>query len=396
MASIASEGLVIGTHCRVDLDVTAAIWLMRQKKKIKKIIFYGGGDEELSNEMGIIWIDRGRGKLDHHRRLKDIETSASLVAKEVGLFEDPIIQKLLKIVEKSDLQGESEPFNLADFTKCLQRNKNLTDEERINYGFKMIDAVMEFERKNLPRDNQWTQRIINDFLKGKQEKPKVFNGYLTCLNNPHFKRTFDLVEILAGIKDKEGDEAAVKFVNHLLQLKYEDSYEAFQRALADLCKARQIKAKGYLIISGRSDEPTFNKAARAQGATIAIQQNTDGHVQWFFNTNKVKDPLIDSIIFMLRLEECLIQNREIPPDLWREGRIEKIPEWYYFKPPKIGNKKPARFIQNGSRTAPDVPTTQIPLELLEEIAVKAVIFQPLDWRRWMTERIALYVYKKAI
>lgn len=151
--------------------------------------------------------------------------------------------------------------------------------------------------------------------------------------------------------------------------------------------------KGNLIISGKSDEASFNRAARYRGAVIIIQRNSNNHCQFYFNPEKVDDKIIDTIASMVRLEECLIQKRKIPKDDLRKAEwIKMIPEWYYYKAIAIPGKKkkPGRFILNGSITAPDVPPTKIPLTELQEIAQKAVIFQPFNWWKWEKQRLTYY------
>lgn len=392
----------IGTHTAPDLDVDASLWLLQEygdpRMKEAVLFFLKGGDETFFNQMGITLLDRGRGELDHHgRRFNSIETTASLTAKKLGIAEDKHVLKLLRKVQRSDLQGESLPFDISDIIKCAQRNKDLTDEERIVLGLRTLGAVMEFAKRELQRDNQWSKMIIEEFLKEKGKRPEKFKDYIKTLGNPRFERPFDLVEILLGEKAKSGEEVATKFAGELLELEYKDTSELFERGLADFEKAWKKWVKGQLIVADESDEPKFNAASRYKGATVIVQRNSDGHVQWFFNTERVDDTLVDSIASMVRLEECLIQGREIPPvDLRRSERIEEIPEWYYYKAPQIGKKKPGRFIQNGSLTAPDVPVTKIPLDTLRYIAECAVRYWlNFNWMRWQAERIAYYANKKA-
>ena len=129
---------------------------------------------------------------------------------------------------------------------------------------------------------------------------------------------------------------------------------------------------------------------------MTIQRNSSGSTQIYFDTARITDSFIETIVSMIRLEECLVQQREIPRvDLRSPEWVEGIPEWYYYKAPWIPGKKkrPGRFIFNGSITAPDVPVSQIPLDVLREIATKSVLFQPFNWVRWKTERVSRYLSK---
>jgi hypothetical protein len=390
---------ILATHTRPDLDALASVWLLQKygnkKEREAVLIFLKNGDEAIFNDLGIIFIDRGRGELDHHgRRFNSGETSASLVAKKLGVTEEKSIQKLLRKVQRSDLMGESLPFDISDFIKCAQRNKDLSDEEITRLGLRMLTAAMEFQMQKLQRDHPWIQAVIVEFLKTKEERPAAFEEYIQKLSNPRFERPFDLVEITVGEKVRSGEEEAIKFARELLELKYKDYVESFQRALVEVDKAWKKRVRGILIVADISDEPAFNRAARYRGATVIIQRNTDGYTQWFFDTEKVDDFLTDSIAAMTRLEECLVQGRKIPNiDLRRPGRIEEIPEWYYYKAPQLGKKRPGRFILNGSLTArEDIPKTKIPLDTLRYIAECAVQYWgKFNWARWATERIALYL-----
>ncbi len=176
----------------------------------------------------------------------------------------------------------------------------------------------------------------------------------------------------------------------LLEIIYADSLD-FYSAKEELLKAKKAEIRGILIDAGNSDNPKFNTAARNLGATVIIQRRSTDHKQIYFNTEEVNDEFTEKIISMVRLEECLIQGREIPEiDLREKGKIQEIPEWYYFVAPTIGKKKPGRFILNGSLTATDVPTSKIPLETLFYIAQCAVYYTKFNWMRWRTERIAYY------
>ncbi|MCD6402453.1 hypothetical protein J7L36_01195, partial [bacterium] len=295
-----------------------------------------------------------------------------------------------------DLQGESQPFDISDIIKCAQRIKELKDEYRVELGLRIIRAGMEFHRKGLKRDNITTSEIIQNFLAEKKVTPQKFQQYMEKLRNPRFQRLFDLTEIFQGEKEKAGEKEALELAKEILHLEYTDAYELFQKALKDFAKAWKKKIKGYLLVADVSDEPKFNVAARVMGAAIVIQRNKDGHTQLFFDTNKVDDRLTNALVSMIRLEECLLQKREIPNDLRRSGRIEEIPEWYYYKAPSVGKKQPGRFILNGSLTTTDVPVTHISLDTLREIAEKAIIYHPkFNWWRWKAERIAFYLKAKS-
>ena len=394
------------THTAPDLDAvtTAYFWLKYGPKKIKtfNMLFFKGGNEAL-NSMGAIFLDMGKDKFDHHRDLGSRKTSAELVAEYLEIAGDKNIQPLLKMVNRSDLQGISWPFDIADITKCFQRNKEFTDKEKFEIGLRIIDDTMIFREMKLQgmklqRDNHYAQKIIVDFLAGKK-KPKKFLDYLRNLNNVQFQRPFDFVEILVVERILRGEREAVSFSRKLLEAVHKDAsmfYEA-QMEVKRLIEIGEmvIEVKDQVIVAGVSENSKFNTAARVLGATIIIQRTNDGHNQIYFKAGKVNDQVINTLISMIRLEECLIQGRGIPyEDLRQGGTIEKIPEWYYYQAPRIDERPPGRFIQNGSLTAPGVLVSKILLEILFYLAWCAVWRQPFNWLRWKAERIAYYQNQK--
>jgi len=399
----------VGTHTAPDFDVDASFYLREdyggQKPEQTVVIFLKGGDETLSGGWtgmnfsdNLTLIDRGRGPLDHHgRNFNNAATSTSLVAKKLGITEDKNVQTLLGLVQRKDLQGVALPFDAPDIVSCIQKTRDLSDEEKLRLGIRIIRSAMEFRKRKLQRDNRWGQKVCIDFLaERKAEKiPEKFTQYIDKLQNERFERPFDIVEILIGEKAQFGEEEAVKFVKTLLSFVFNDSIKFYQAKQEFREKAAKKEIKGILMTVYCTDNEKFNPAARSEGASIIVQRGTDGHTQIYFNTANpdIDDDLTDSIAAMIRLEECLVQDKRIPDDdLGQSEWVNGIPEWYYYKAPRIGDKKPGRFIMNGSLTAPDVPCSQIPLSTLFEIVQKAVIFHPnFNWVRWRSERTSYYI-----
>jgi hypothetical protein len=393
------EKHIVGTHTRPDLDAIVSIWLWQnygdeRAKKSVVALFLTDGDKALITPqlMGVTLFDRGKGEFDHHQNNQIAETTASIVARKLGVAENPEIKRLLRKVQRSDLQGESLPFDASDLIKCMQRLEEITDQEIIELGTRIIKDGVEFSKKKLKRNNLSLQQIIREFLASKEIIPPKFQDYLEKLNNPGFERPFDLAEILAV----EG-ESAKDFLLKLLEYEYRDSLN-YLRAIEEVRKAWKVTVRGVNIVADVSDNPRFKDAARNdQKALITIQRRSNGQTGIYFDTERIDDALIETLISMIRLEECLIQHRPIPKaDLRKPEWIEGIPEWYYYKAPRIPGKKkkPGRFLLNGSLTAPDVPPSKIPMETLRELAQKAIIYQPFNWVRWATERIALYMKKE--
>lgn len=391
---------IVGTHHAPDLDVIAAIVLIQlygdKKQKEAALIFLRGGDETLNELGGITLLDRGRGEFDHHG-MKRIETTASLVAKKLGVAEDKVIQRLLGKVQRSDLQGESLAFDASDLIKCMQRLET-ANEEIVEMGTRLVNDGIEFSKRALQRDNLKVQKVVSDFLVNKEIVPPKFQDYIDKLNNPQFERPFDLSEIFVTEMVQFGEEKARSFIRKLLEFEYQDSVN-YLKALEEVRDAWKTKVRGNVIVVDVSDNPRFKDAARNdQRALVTVQRRSSGQTQIYFDTERITDSLVEALVSMIRLEECLIQGRGIPKDDLRQSEwVDRIPEWYFYRVPQIPGKKkkPGRFILNGSITAPDVPPSKIPLDILRYIATKAVLYQPLNWVRWQIERLVYYANKKA-
>ena len=129
----------IVTHVNPHLDEITAIWLLRRfgEKKFlgistAKITFWSTGGQapdgrsaEDYEREGILLIGIGGGCFDEHpangSARKKGECAATLVAKALGVDNDPALEKILKFAVNSDLKGTSHLFDLASIVKVLHQ-----------------------------------------------------------------------------------------------------------------------------------------------------------------------------------------------------------------------------------------------------------------------------------
>ncbi len=143
---------------------------------------------------------------------------------------------------------------------------------------------------------------------------------------------------------------------------------------------RGHRGKKIKILAVRSDNTEMDKFARSGAggkADILIQQRSSGNVMI-----SAKRVTLHDVAKMIRLEEQK-QNGRIMVYKWSElvgeGTVRGIPEWFYFKPRRLGGEKENNEkLFNGSLTHPDVRPTKIPLERILEIVKIAVsdTFEP--------------------
>lgn len=129
------------THERPHLDEIVGIWLLRKFGEEKfpgisaaEVTFWsiGGGipDPDLRSAEdcerdGVLLIGVGGGRFDEHPIIngerKQDECVATLVAKAIGIDDDPSFEKILKFVANNDLRGVEQPFDLARLVKLLHQ-----------------------------------------------------------------------------------------------------------------------------------------------------------------------------------------------------------------------------------------------------------------------------------
>jgi len=111
----AGKKVTIRTHDRPHFDEIVAKWLI-EKFADKEFLQYASG--------GVIEIGIGGGFFDEHQKDKEgkqEECAATLVAKALGLDDDPVFKKLLKFTVTVDQKGGSQPFDIASLTKILHQ-----------------------------------------------------------------------------------------------------------------------------------------------------------------------------------------------------------------------------------------------------------------------------------
>lgn len=391
---MSNQTKTIATHTSPDPDAIAAIWLLVRYLglKLKNVSFWfmEGQNTELTTLIhNMVSVDRGFGPMDHHSWGLGQQTSTSLVAKELKI-KDIFVNLLMKLVADSDLRGISPSFSLAYILKCVQRNKDMNDEEKVILGLRVISALESFCKNDVNRNNARVNSLIKSLLPI-GIIPKQISDYQNQLKNPRFVRDLDFVEIILGEESLNNKKQAEDLAAILIKIVYKDSI-LYYEAQSQLNTAIKAMMKEHLIIAQTTDNTKFNTAARSENASIAIQRQTNGSTQIYFNNQKnIEDSMIGCLVSVIRLEELLTQNRPIPPkDLRALGTIKEIPEWYFFK----AENGPGRFILNGSLTTPDIPPSRISLETLVFLTGLVIKFWPkFNWVKWQEERVAYYKNK---
>jgi hypothetical protein len=154
----------IVTHERPHLDEIVAIWLLRRfgEQRFPGIsqarITYAASsrrgadapDAQALEAQGILLLGVGGGRFDEHPTLdngrKAEECAATLVAGELGVLDDPSMQKILRFVKSRDLEGNSTPFDLSYMVKLLHRRSPNDPDKVIDWTIAGIEAKYEEQR----------------------------------------------------------------------------------------------------------------------------------------------------------------------------------------------------------------------------------------------------------
>ena len=134
---------VILTHQDPDYDAALAAWLLKKCggekyqgiEKAQIAIF----DPKAPLTPYMIPVDCGGGMYDHHPHDKcPDDCAATLVAKDLSIFDDPCLEELLREVKRSDLKGGDAPGEFGRGIKAM--NGCWKFPEVIDWAFKYFEA----------------------------------------------------------------------------------------------------------------------------------------------------------------------------------------------------------------------------------------------------------------
>lgn len=221
---------------------------------------------------GVVLVDVGGGKFDHHAA-KEKTTASALIADYLGLKADPALAKLLAFAERDDFYG-----------------KGIVSADPLDRAFGLPGLMASLNRSH-----------VNDPI-------NVFNIVLPLIA-AHYeeesRRTKELPLELEA-KTKAGE------------------VETFSMKQGD---------KNLHVIIIASDNPSMPGYLRSQIGgryDIVVQRRATGHVNIL--TRPTKRPDISDLAALIRMEEVLKLGMDLDlneKELKSPGRLEAVPNWYY-------------------------------------------------------------------
>lgn len=231
-----------------------------------------GENEESLDKKGVILIDLGGGRFDHHA-IKPQTTASDLISLYLGVADDPALAKLIEYARRDDFYGKgtisNDPIDRA-------------------FGLSSLVAVLN-----------------KSLVKNPAKVIEVILPVLAAHYNEESKRTKELPE-----------EFEQKLSN--------GEAEVFS------AKQRDKKLKVVIVNSESGSLAGYLRSQNGGRFDVVAQWLPSGHVNILTRPTKRVD--LRSLTALLRLEEATASGIELTigvRDLARFGRIKEIPEWYY-------------------------------------------------------------------
>ena len=235
-------------------------------------IMPAGETEESLDKKGVILIDLGSGRFDHHG--SKVQTTASeLVAKYLNVSDNPSLKKLLDYAQRDDFFGKgtvsSDPLDRA-------------------FGLSAIIAVLN-----------------KSLVKNPGKVVDIIMPILIAHHNEEVKRTQEL--------PREFEEKLKNGEVEILEVKQRDK-----------------KLKVVIVSSESGSLAGYLRSQNGGRFDVVAQWLPSGHVNILTRPTKRVD--LRSLVALLRMEEATQKGLDIklsPRELARFARIKEIPEWYY-------------------------------------------------------------------
>lgn len=335
------------------------------------------------------------------------------------IVSDPNMRDLFKAVAEDDIKG-SPPYSLGNLITVLY-NSGHEVSEAIDFAFCAFRAAIAegpFSKVVRRKAHTGAIALIRDVLSGMKSEyvPRAFWQVERFLGkhsgeNPQFE-PLNLIDSTALIMRAAGEEAARAWVLGMMRSELNEQHH-FHTVTAEAATAAERRPVRIRIHDGRNERLEDRVIAIAKtndhlvhkylmakdlgiNAIAVIQQNERGQVQIFpgmyewtdSNRSKpwskprtVRGPFIRPMEYLtavVRHAERTMRNQE--PISWENLVSQdglKDDPWFFYAPRNAN----IAWLLNGSRTAPDVEPTKIPLDLIVDLTVEAFDDRASDVRR---------------
>lgn len=231
-----------------------------------------GENEESLIRKGVIVMDLGGGRFDHHAKTPKT-TASHLIAGYLGIKEDASLAKLLEYAERDDFYG-----------------KGTVSTDPLDRAFGLSALIAALNKSLVKNPAKVVEVILPLFI---------------AHHNEEMRRTEEM--------PKEFQERMSK-----------GEVETFE------VRQRDKKLKAVILISESGSMAGYLRSKNGGAFDVVAQWLPSGHLNILTRPTKRVD--LRSLAAVIRIEEATRAGLELEMDirgLARFGRIKEIPEWYY-------------------------------------------------------------------
>jgi hypothetical protein len=253
---------------------------------------------------GVLMLDLGGGRFDHHAASEDHASVTTLVAKTLGIENNKELSKLFQFVLRDEVKGQG-----------------IISKDPLDRAFGL-------------------------------------SGLLMSLNWIYQEHSATVVDLLAPVLTAHIDEQYRR--NVLFPTIYQELREKGDVVLQQIRNNGRVR-KVVFVQSDVQGLVGFLRAYRKVDADLVVQRHSSGHTNLI--SKQTQRLLLGRVVARLRAEELRMKEKDVSlvpeGELEQSGRITDVPEWYYDT---VTNS-----IQNGGIALDQVPATKIPFEKIIEI-----------------------------
>lgn len=250
--SICNSKIEVISHDAMHLDEITALWLVEEFANEEFLEKFCPDD--------ILEIGIGDGPFNEHPTInsqrKSEECATTLVAKALGVFDHPALEKIIKFVTNHDLNGSEQPLDLASIVKVLTRQNIDHPEVVIDWVEDALDAIYDeqlwFWTKTKTEFNRLAQ--VEEIM-GPNGRPLIM---ATVVSNDtqisRFARSIFGCQAAMVIQQQSNGNTQI-YTNHKFGLTLHDT--------AQIIRLEEQRAKGQLVTT---DWKTLAQEGRVEGA----------------------------------------------------------------------------------------------------------------------------------
>jgi hypothetical protein len=279
-----------------------------------------GKNAEILEHEGILCLDLGGGRFDHHKQARVLErfSVCDLVARDLGIVTDPSLEKILTYARRDDLEG-----------------KGTISRDTIDRAFGLSALIQNLNRHYLGHPEKVLETIAPLLLAHLKEEQKRAYEYPA-----EYRKKWDEGKIDAFVVEQVRD--------------------------------RQIRC--VLIESDVTGMAGFLRAHPEIRADIVAQRLSSGHINVITRQERRLD--LREVVAVIRVEE--LKAKKFPFDrvdwrgLYNKGKMREATEWYY--------DTAANTIQNGGMLAEITRPTNLTLQEIKRALKIGLNYNLLDNR----------------